>query len=51
MLYVVELGLPQPPGWPDQTAVSLKPAVLTAALTALFCTASISLRSTGISAL
>ena len=36
---------------PDHTMVSLKPAVLTAALTALFCTGSISLNSSGISAL
>ena len=43
-------GFPQPPGWPDQTAVSLNPDVFTAVLTRLFCTGSISLSSTGNSA-
>ncbi len=46
-----ELGLPQAPTWPSHTLVSLKPAVLTAVLTALFCTGSISLNSSGSSAL
>jgi len=45
-----EAGLPQPPGWPDQTNVSLNPAVLTAAFTVVFCTGSISLSSMGTSA-
>jgi hypothetical protein len=36
-----DAGLPQPPGWPDHTCVSLKPAVLTAVFTALFWTGSI----------
>ena len=44
-------GFPQPPGRPDQTLISLKPAVLTAVETAVFCTGSISLKSSGISAL
>ena len=46
-----ELGLPHCPGIPDHTLVSMNPAVLTAVDTAAFWTASISLRSTGTSAL
>ena len=57
MLYVDDAGLPQPGlpcgsvGKPDHTLVSLKPFVLTAVLTAAFCTGSISLNSSGSSAL
>jgi hypothetical protein len=51
MTPTAELGLPQAPGWPDHTFNSLKPAVVTAVLTALFWTGSISLKSIGISAL
>jgi len=50
VLYDEELGFPQPPGWPDHTAVSLKSGVLTAVFTVLFCTGSISLSSRGTSA-
>jgi hypothetical protein len=37
----------RPPGWPDHTFVSLKPAVLTAVLTALFCTVLVRLVNAG----